>query len=96
MTIRSRLLLMLLMLGILFVGVMTVLTAEAAIPADKSYHSPPPLRLDSFDFRVNEATLPLIRNGCLEVMVLALPDGESDIEVYATCIEWMEIRPASQ
>jgi hypothetical protein len=29
-------------------------------------------------------------------MVVAVPDTESDIQVYATCIEWLEVRPASQ
>ncbi len=88
---------MLLMLGILLVGLMAVFSAEAALPADKSYQSAPPLRLDSIEFRAQETALQLIRNGCLEVMVvLALPDRESDVQVYATCIEWMEVRPASQ
>ncbi len=77
------------------VGLMA-LSAEAAVPADKSYQSAPPLRLDSLEFRAQEAALQLIRNGCMEVMVVAVPDRESDIQVYATCIEWLEVRPASQ
>ena len=88
---------MLLMLGILFVGLMTVFSsAEAALPADSTLQSSPPLRLDSIVFRANEAALHLIRNGCLEVIVVAIPDGESNFQVYATCVESMEARPASQ
>ena len=87
---------MLLMLGILLVGLMAVFNAEAALPADKSDQTAPPLRLDSLEFRAQEAALQLIRNGCAEVMIVALPDPESDIQVYATCIEWVEVRPASQ
>ncbi len=86
---------MLLLVGILMVGLMA-LSAEAALPADKSYESAPQLRLDSLEFRAQEAALKLIRNGCMEVMVVAVPDSESDIQVYATCIEWREARPASQ
>ena len=86
---------MLLLLGILMVGLMA-LSAEAALPADKSYQSAPPLHLDSVEFRAQEAAQQLIRNGCFEVMVVALPDGESDMQVYATCVEWQEVRPASQ
>jgi len=96
MTIRSRLLLMLLMLGVLVVGLMTVLNAEAALPADNLFQSSPPLKLDSVVFRAQEAALHLMRNGCLEVMVVTVPDGDTDFQVYATCVEWMEIRPASQ
>lgn len=86
---------MLLLLGILMVSLMA-LKAEAALPADNSYQAAPPLRLDSIEFRAQEAALRLTRNGCLEVMVVAVPDTESDIQVYATCIEWLEVRPASQ
>lgn len=86
---------MLLLLGFLMVSLMA-LRAEAALPADKSYQVAPPLRLDSIEFRAQEAALHLTRNGCLEVMVVAVPDTESDIQVYASCIEWLEVRPASQ
>ena len=87
---------MLLLLGFLMVSLMA-LRAEAALPADNSYQVAPPLRLDSIEFRAQEAALHLTRNGCLEVMVVvALPDTESDIQVYASCVEWLEVRPASQ
>lgn len=87
---------MLLTLGILLVGLVAAFSAEAALPADTFYQSSPPLRLDSVWFKAQEAALPLLRNGCQEVLVVALPDGESEVQVYAACTEWQEVRPASQ
>ena len=93
---RSIILVVLLAVGILFVGFISVFGAEAGLPPDRSYETAPPLRLDSLYFRVQEAAFELFRQGCLEVRVVALPDGDGAIHVLATCVEWQEVRPASQ
>jgi len=95
MTIRSTLILILLGLGILLVGLMTAFGAEAALPLDRVYDSSPPLRLDSLEFQAQEAAQQLIRKGCLEAIVVTLPDREGELQVYATCVEGAEHRPGS-
>ncbi len=93
---RSLILTTLLILGIFVVGLVVVFGAEAGVSPDRSYQTAPPLRLDSLYFRAQEAALDLFRQGCLEVKVVVLPDWQDNLEVYATCIEWQEVRPASQ
>ena len=90
---RSIILTILLML---LVGLMTAHGAEAGLPPDRSHQTAPLLRLDSLYFRIQEAALDLFRQGCQEVKVVVLPDRDGALEVYATCVEWQEIRPASQ
>ena len=90
---RSIILTILLMV---LAGLMTAHGAEAGLAPDRSYQTPPPLRLDSLYFRVQEAAVGLFRQGCQEVKVVVLPDSDGALEVYATCVEWQEIRPASQ
>jgi len=93
---RSIILATLLTLGILVVVLLTVFGAEAGLAPDRSYQTAPPLRLDSIYFRVQEAAIELFRQGCQEVKVVVLPDRDGALEVYATCVEWHEVRPASQ
>jgi hypothetical protein len=93
---RSVTLTILLMLGFLLVGLVTAFGAEAGLPPDRSYQTAPPLRLDSLYFRAHEAALGLFRQGCQEVKVVILPDRDGALQVYATCVEWHEVRPASQ
>ena len=93
---RSIILVVLLAVGILLVGLMSVFGAEAGLPPDGSYEMAPPLRLDSLYFRVQEAAVELFRQGCLEVKVVVFPNGDGGVQVYATCVEWQEVRPASQ
>ena len=83
-------------LTILLVGLMTAHGAEAGLAPDRSYQTAPPLRLDSLYFQIQEAAVGLFRQGCQEVKVVVLPDSDGALEVYATCVEWQEIRPASQ
>ena len=83
-------------LTILLVGHMTAHGAEAGLAPDRSYQTAPPLRLDSLYFQIQEAAVGLFRQGCQEVKVVVLPDSDGALEVYATCVEWQEIRPASQ
>ncbi|MFQ5946946.1 MAG: hypothetical protein ACE5NC_12000 [Anaerolineae bacterium] len=96
MTARSTLLATLLAVGILLVGLVAVLTAEAALVPDRSYETPPPLRLDSLDFLAQEAALKLFRQGCLEAKIVAFPDPHGRTNLFAICVEWREVRPASQ
>ena len=93
---RSVILTIILTLGFLLVGFMTVFQAEGRPTPDRAFETPPPLRLDSIYFRVQEAALGLFRQGCQEVKVMVLPDRDGTLEVYATCVEWHEVRPASQ
>jgi hypothetical protein len=93
---RSILLTTLLTLGILLVGLISVFGAEAGPAPDRTFETAPPLRLDSLYFRVQEAAVELFRDGCVEVKVVVLPDGDGPLRVYATCVEWQEVRPASQ
>ena len=93
---RSVILTILLTLGILLVGLMTVFHAEGGPVPDRAFETAPPLRLDSLYFRVQEAAIDLFRQGCKEVKVVVLPDSDGALEVYATCVEWQEVRPASQ
>ncbi len=93
---RSVILTILLTLGFLLVGFMTVFQAEGGPTPDRVFETPPPLRLDSIYFRVQEAALGLFRQGCQEVKVVVLPNRDGTLEVYATCVEWQEVRPASQ
>lgn len=93
---RSILLMTLLTLGILLVGLISVFGAEAGPAPDRTFETAPPLRLDSLYFRVQEAAVELFRAGCVEVKVVVLPDGDGALRVYAACIEWQEVRPASQ
>ncbi len=96
MTTRSRLLATLLMVGILAVGLLAVFAAEAAPAPERVYEGSPIVRFDSLQLRLEEAALELFRVGCLEARVLVFPDGEGHLDVFATCVEWPEIRPASQ
>lgn len=96
MTTRSRLLLVLLLVGIVAVSLITAFTAEAAPSPEQVYENSPVLKFDSAQLRVQEAALALFRAGCLEARVLVFPDLDGSFEVYATCIEWPEVRPAAQ
>jgi hypothetical protein len=93
---RSIILTTLLTLGIVVVVLLIVFGAEAGLPPDRSYETAPTLRLDSLYFRVQEAAVELFRQGCVEVKVMVLPDRDGALQVYATCVEWNEVRPASQ
>jgi hypothetical protein len=93
---RSVILPILLTLGFLLMGLMSVHGAEAGLAPDRSYQTAPPLRLDSLYFRIQEAAIGLFRQGCQEVKVVVLPDRDGALDVYATCAEWQEVRPASQ
>ena len=75
---------------------MIVFGAEAGLAPDRSYQTAPPLRLDSLYFRIQEAAIGLFRQGCQEVKVVVLPDRDGALEVHAACVEWQEVRPASQ
>lgn len=93
---RSIILTILLTLGILLVGLISVFGAEAGVAPDRSFETAPPLRLDSLYFRVQEAAGELFRQGCLEAKVVVFPERDGGVQVYATCVEWQEVRPASQ
>lgn len=93
---RSVILTILLTVSMLLAGPMTVFRAEGGPTPDRVFQTPPPSRLDSLYFRIQEAAIDLFRRGCQEVKVVVLPDRDGALEVYATCVEWQEIRPASQ
>jgi hypothetical protein len=93
---RSVILRVLLTVSLLVAGPMTIFRAEGGPVPDRAFETPPPLRLDSIYFRVQEAALGLFRQGCQEVKVVVLPNRDGTLEVYATCVEWQEVRPASQ
>lgn len=93
---RSVILTVLLTVSMLLAGPMTVFRAEGRPTPDRVFQTPPPSRLDSLYFRIQEAAIDLFRRGCQEVKVVVLPDRDGALEVYATCVEWQEIRPASQ
>lgn len=93
--VRPKLLSMLLAAGV-FLGALTVLGGEAATPPERAWATAPPFRYDSLQLRVQEAALELFRKGCLEARVVILPEADGGLSVFAACVEWAELRPASQ
>lgn len=91
MKVRSKLLATL--LAVILVGAFAA--AEAGLPPDRSYVTPPPLQVDSLELLAREAALKLFSMGCLEVTVMILPDSYGQIHVVASCLEWREVLPAS-
>jgi hypothetical protein len=91
----AKLLLSLLVAGILGLGLLTGLAAEASPAPERVYETSRVLRLGSPGSRIEETALELFREGCVAAQVMILPDRQGRFKVVAICVEWREHRPTS-